>query len=122
MDQAEYLIILVNLVLGLGSAIPVAKLLVKMNPKPTKFLWLYSALVGVYFIECVAFSAGMATNVFTIGLAFVWGAIFGLRAQCSLSIRHEILKSALVFSVYTSLPAVSFLSLFPCYTSMVGLC
>lgn len=97
-----------NLLAGFGCAIPVARLLGKVNRKPTRVFSYFAMLIGIYFIECVALSAGMGTQVFSVGLAFVWGIIFGLWLRHRASTR-EVLKTSFFFSLYSSLPAASFI-------------
>lgn len=129
MDSAEMAIITLNLVLGFGCACPLARHLVRLKGRSSKTWQIYVGLVGVYFIECVAFTAGMATNVFTIGLSFLWGTIFGFWISRVESSAGKLLKAAFFFSLYTCLPAVSVLSLplilsvsgWPVFTSEAGL-
>lgn len=110
MDDVEYILIIVliivNLVAGFGCAFPIGKLLGRINSKPNKNFRYLLILIGIYFLECVAFSAGMATQFFSIGLAFVWGIIFGLWLR-SRTTAHEALKMSFFIALYTSLPTVS---------------
>jgi hypothetical protein len=110
MDSEHVLIvvlIVVNLVAGFGLAIPIAKGLCEINRRQGTVLRYVLMLIGVYFVECVAFSAGMATQVFTVGLAFVWGAVLGfwLRGRAS---ALQVLKLAVFWALYGSLPTASF--------------
>ncbi|HUT31412.1 MAG TPA: hypothetical protein VMX13_16580 [Sedimentisphaerales bacterium] len=110
MDAEQFLIVLlvvVNVAMGLGFAAPIARLLGRISGKSASLVRYVIMLVAVYFAECVAFSAGMATQVFSIGLAFVWGAVLGLwlrrRAPA-----NKVLKAAVYWALYGSLPTVSF--------------
>ncbi|MHC4497552.1 MAG: hypothetical protein ACYS9T_09315 [Planctomycetota bacterium] len=110
MDSEHVLIVVlitVNLVAGFGLAIPIAKGLCEINGRQRKVVRYIVVLIGVYFVECIAFSAGMATQVFTVGLAFVWGAVLGfwLRGRAS---AREVLKLAVSWALYGSLPTVAF--------------
>jgi hypothetical protein len=51
---------------------------------------------------------GMGIPVFSMGMAFVWGIIFGfwLRGRGP---AREVLRQSFFLSLYTSLPAVSFI-------------
>ena len=90
---------------GLGWAL--AKHLArKSNSSRTARSW-FLKLLGVYLAECVAFSASMATNVLGFCLALVWGVVFGRRLTYQ---RRETARTAVLVSLYTCLPAVSFLS------------
>jgi hypothetical protein len=111
MEPAEtvFVIILaaVNLAVGFGFSVPIAKLLRRLTGQRTKCFRYFAALVGIYFVECVAFAAGMATQVFSIGLAFVWGIAFGrwLRERAT---AREVVRTGLLVALYTSAPTASF--------------
>jgi hypothetical protein len=55
---------------------------------------------------------GMCTQIFTIGLAFVWGIIFGLWLR-GRGPKREVLKQAFFVSIYGCLPTASFCILVP---------
>ena len=112
------LLVAVNLAAGFGFAVPIARLLGEVTGGPTRFSRYFAILVGVYFVEGVAFSAGMCTQVFSVGLAFVWGIIFGLWLRSRTSARRALTASFLV-SIYTSLPTASFCILIP-VAALVG--
>ena len=111
MDSSEIIFIVIlaatNLVAGFGCAVPIAKQLCKINDRPKRFFRYFVMLIGIYFAECVAFSAGMGTQVFSVGLAFVWGIVFGLWLRGRSSPR-QIIKTVFSIAVYSSLPTVSF--------------
>ena len=100
-------LIVVNLASGFGLSRPIARLLGEVAGSPNRFLRYVAMLIGMYLLECMAFAAGMATQVFSIGLAFVWGIVLGLwlrgRAPSS-----EVLKASVFLALYTSLPTASF--------------
>lgn len=56
--------------------------------------------------------------VFSVGLAFVWGIVFGLRLRARAS-ANQVLKTSFLLSLYSSLPAVSFV-LIPLLVSIGG--
>ena len=94
-------LIITNVALALGFGWALAKRLAgRPESRRSAGSWLLAAL-GVYVTECVAFSASMATNIFGYCLAFVWGVLFARRLQA---------REMLLLSIYTCLPAVSFLS------------
>lgn len=101
------LLIAVNLAGGFGCAIPIARMLSRINGKPGRVFRYFAILVGMYFAECVAFAAGMCTQVFSVALAFLWGVVFGLwlRGKASAA---RVLKASFFVSLYTSLPTSSF--------------
>lgn len=111
MEPAEHTFIIVlvilNLFLGFGLAVPIAKLLRKAINKPNRTFRYLVILIGIYFLECVAFSAGMATQVFSIGLAFVWGIVFGLWFR-KYTLSTKALKTSFLLALYTCLPTASF--------------
>jgi hypothetical protein len=51
--------------------------------------------------------AGMATQIFVVGLAFVWGIVFGLWLR-KYPLPRQIFKTSFFLAVYTSLPTASF--------------
>ena len=109
-DPAGYVIVFVNLVLGFACALPLAKMLARVRGSRSVLRY-FAILIGVYLTECVAFSCGMATNVFSVLLAFVWGAALGRWLRRSSAHAREALRTTLFFSLYSSLPALSFLSI-----------
>lgn len=116
MDVSEGLFIavlaFVNLVLGFGLAIPVTRLLRQADERPRRRLPCFIAVVGVYFLECVAFAAGMATQVFSLGLAVVWGMVLGLWLPHRTSHRSGV-KIALSVAAYSTLPTLSLCAILP---------
>lgn len=103
---------LTNLAAGFSFAVLIAKELDKITDKPNKTIRYSALLVGVYFLECVAFAAGMCTQILTIGLSFLWGIIFGLWLRERASAR-KVLKQAFFIALYGSLPTASFCVLIP---------
>jgi hypothetical protein len=108
MHHVEYTLIIVNLVAGLGCAFPLARFLSQVNNKPIRFFRYFTILIGIYFVECVAIATGMGIPVFSVCLAFVWGVVFGFWLRYRASIR-QVLKASFFLSLYTSLPAASFI-------------
>jgi hypothetical protein len=97
----------VNLAAGFGLSVPISRLLGEVTGRRDRFLRYCVVLVGIYFIECVAFAAGMATQIFSVGLAFVWGIVFGLWLRgCASPLK--ILRTSFCFALYTCLPTASF--------------
>ena len=110
MECADYIVIiilaLVNLIAGFGFAIPITRLLGKVNGKSKGIFRYFVILIGIYFIECIALAAGMATQVFSFGLAFVWGIILGLWLRYRAPAR-EVIRTSFFIALYSSLPTVS---------------
>ena len=106
--SAELVLIILNLIVGFGFAIPITLFLKKANTKPTKFFFQFIILISIYFAECIAMIIGMGIPVFSIVLAFVWGFVFSswLRNR---ALNRQVLKSSFFLSVYSSLPAASFI-------------
>lgn len=111
MEPPEYIFVIVltamNLIAGVGCAIPIARWLGKVAGRPARLFRYFAMLIGIYFVECVAFPMGMCTQIFTIGLSFVWGIVFGLWLRGQAPAR-EVLKQAFFVSIYDSLPTASF--------------
>jgi hypothetical protein len=115
LNSDEYIVpalIVTNLAAGFGCAIPIALSLRKVAGRTERFFRHFAMLVGIYFVECVAFPAWMCTQVFTIGLAFVWGIVFGLWLR-SRAPSREVLKQAVYISIYGCSPTASFCVLIP---------
>lgn len=108
-DPGVLVLLLVNLLAGLGCAVPLARFLRDSGFGPAAFVRAFAILVGIYFAEGVAVAMGMGIPVLSAGLAFVWGIVFGLWLRNRGSPR-EVLRTALLLSLYSSLPAASFLS------------
>jgi hypothetical protein len=94
-------LIITNVALALGFGWALAKRLAgRPESRRSAGSWLL-AVLGVYVAESMAFSASMATNILGYCLAFVWGILFA---------RRLLAREMLLLSLYTCLPAVSFLS------------
>ena len=100
----------VNLLACLSFAIPASKYFSSTSCGKRSSLKCFFILIGVYFIEGLALGAGMTIPIFNIALAFVWGIVFGIWLKKSDSI-GTLLKSSLLLSIYTTLPAVSLIVL-----------
>jgi hypothetical protein len=106
--QPEVVLIALNLVLGFGCAVPLARLLGKMGRGERSALRWFALVVGLYFVEGVALIMGMGIPVLNVGLAFIWALVLRRRLAPGLPGR-QALKTALWLSLYSSLPAASFL-------------
>ena len=116
LDADKYIVIaliIVNLAAGFGCAIPIARGLRKVTGQTEKFSRYFAMLVGIYFVECVAFPAGMCTQVLTVALGFVWGVILGLWLR-NITPAKEVLKTAFFVSLYGCLPTCSFAVILSC--------
>jgi uncharacterized protein YneF (UPF0154 family) len=119
-DELALIILLVvsNLALGLGLGVNLARNLTKEADPPIRTRSAVALLVGMYFLECLAFAAGMATQVFTLGLAFLWGIVLGrwLRMQSPI----PSLKFSLWAAIYTCLPTITFGVFIPIAWTLAG--
>jgi hypothetical protein len=108
MEPAEYIVVILNLAAGFGFAVPLSRLFSRLDREAPRVFRYFVILIGIYFVECVAIVSMMLLPVVSIGLAFVWGICFGfwLRARTS---RGEAIKTSFFLSLYSSLPAVSFI-------------
>jgi len=91
----------------------------KTGGKPRTAFRYFAILIGVYLVECAAVVIGMGIPVFSAGLAFVWGIVFGLWFRRAAAPAREVLKTAFFLSLYTSSPALSFLVV-PLLMSIAG--
>ena len=120
MDPAEYTIVILNLFFGFGGAWLLLPFYNRLTGRTGRKYLSFSQIVLVYLVECVAFSAGMATNLFGIVLAILWGVLIGSRLRHSPAEDRTPLRAIFLFSLYTSLPAVTLLSI-PVVGALSGL-
>jgi hypothetical protein len=106
-------LIVVNLAAGFACAIPVANKLRSAADRTTGGFRCFAVLVGIYFVECVAFAMGMCTQVLTVALGFVWGVLLGRRLR-NIASGKEVLKTAFLVSLYGCLPTCSFAVILSC--------
>ncbi len=97
-----------NLLAGFGCAIPLAKMIAKLNSRSKRVFRYVAILLGIYIVESFAVCAGMATQVFTVGLAFVWGIVFGLWLR-KRGPALRVLKASFFMALYSILPTASLL-------------
>lgn len=107
MDAAGLTVVIANLALGFGGAAWLAGPLARAKGEPKDVRWNFGLLIGVYFAESAAVAASMATMVLSITLAFVWAAVLGRWFRKSSVDDVQARKTALSFSIYSSLPALS---------------
>lgn len=108
--SVEWALVGLNVAAGFGCAVPLARHFHTTGERPRKVLRCYVTLIGVYFIECVALVVGMGIPVFSVGLAVVWGIIIGLWMRRNRTPKPAAFKTSLYFSLYSSLPAASFMA------------
>jgi hypothetical protein len=66
-------LIVLNIIFGIGFAFFfVKRYYFKEVIKADKIIRSIALLCIIYFLECIAFSAGMGSQVFTIGLDVCW--------------------------------------------------
>jgi len=109
MDRTTAVLLITNTIFLVGFGRPLARHLSRVFPNFKGVRAWTVSLGGIYLAECVAFSASMATNILSFGLAMVWGLIFG-KIFRALPLRQAV-HLALRLSLYTCLPAISFLSI-----------
>jgi len=123
METPDYILMIilagVNMLFGAGGAVLLAGWLGRIIELPKTRFRYFILCVGLYFMECVAFAAGMATQIFSIALAFIWGFTLGfwLRGKAPTS---ELLKSSFLISLYSCLPTCSVLLVVPLLMSIYG--
>jgi hypothetical protein len=121
--SADHLYILsllgLNLVVGLGCAVPLARLFDKAHGGSNRFFLYFVVLICVYFLESVALGAGTTAHLISLSFAFLWGIVLGLRLRGHAS-GSEGLKASFFFSLYSCLPAVSFYLFIPAAQLIAG--
>jgi hypothetical protein len=101
-----------NLAGGLAGAWLLTNVLSPPAARPKLRALLFLVCLGVYCLECVAFAAGMATQVCVLALAVVWGIVLGRWLPYVVSLRRSWRVLVLVGG-YTSFPTLSFCILLP---------
>ena len=104
----EIALVIANLVAGVGCAIPLSKLLGGAGRERFSVFRCFAILLSIYLVESIAVAIGMGIPVFSVGLAFMWGIVFGMWLRNHMS-PPDVLKTSLLLSLYSSLPAASFL-------------
>ncbi|MCE5272668.1 hypothetical protein LLH00_15415 [bacterium] len=108
-------LVALNLLLGIAGAAALAR---RPGAFPRGGSWRrFFLLVLIYGFESAAVAAGMASQVFAVGTAFLWGPILGLRLR-GLPPRSA-LHQATLFTAYTCLPSLSLLAI-PVLTALGG--
>ncbi len=110
MNVGEITLIIVNILACIGCAIPLAKFLNKTYENIGKVFYYFKILVCLYLIESITLISGMGIPIFNVCLAFVWAAVFWLRLR-SRATRSIVIKSTFYLSLYSGLPAASFISI-----------
>lgn len=105
-----YILVAINLIVGFGVAIPIARLLSEVNNMPKRAIRYFAILILIYFVESIAITVGMGIPVFSVILAFLWGIIWGLWFR-SITSPHVALKTSFFMSLYSCLPSASFISI-----------
>ncbi|UCF06614.1 MAG: hypothetical protein JSV33_06190 [bacterium] len=118
MGIAELLLIITNIILGIGLGMPLSRFSHRTIDAQKSVYHYFRLCVFIYFIECAVVVMGMGTPVFSIPLALVWGLSLGfwLRKRTT---PEQALKLSLLLSLYSCLPVVSFI-LVPIICAITG--
>jgi hypothetical protein len=79
----------------------------RLTQKPNHFFKYLALSLGLYFLECVAFTWSMGTQILSIILSIEWGILFGLWLK-GIAPQKQIIRQMLLVSLYGCLPAASF--------------
>jgi hypothetical protein len=101
---------LTNLIGGLILGILLAIRFTRLAQKSEHLVRYLALSLGLYFLECVAFTWSMGTQIFSIILSIEWGILFGLWLK-GLAPQKQIIRQMLFVSLYGCLPAISFAAL-----------
>jgi hypothetical protein len=96
-----------NLVGGSIIGAFLAKGFTRLTDKRNHFFRYFAMMLGLYFLECVAFAWGMCTQVLSVVLSIEWGLLFGLWLK-GIAPRGQIIRQIFFVSLYGCLPTVSF--------------
>jgi len=98
---------LTNLAGGLILGVFIASRFLRLTQKQKHFLQYLALSLGLYFLECIAFTWGMCTQVFSFLLSIEWGILFGMWLK-GLAPQKQIVRQMFFVSLYGCLPTVSF--------------
>jgi hypothetical protein len=98
---------LTNLVGSIALGVFLAFGFSRLTQKQNSFIKYLALSLGLYFLECLAFAWGMCTQILSIALSIEWGILFGLWLK-GLAPSRQIVRQALLISLYGCLPTVSF--------------
>ena len=101
-----------NLAVGISAAMILSRLFCPRRARTRLWVLAFLACLGMYFLECVAFTVGMATQVFVLSLAVVWGALVGWWSG-HVERTQPLWPMAVAVGFYTSFPTLSFSILVP---------
>lgn len=99
-----------NLVGGSAIGALLAKEFARLTDKRNHFFRYFAMMLGLYFLECVAFAWGMCTQILSVALSIEWGILFGLWLK-GIAPRRQIIRQIFFVSLYGCLPTVSFAAL-----------
>lgn len=97
----------INLVGGSIIGAFLAKGFTRLTDKRNHFFRYFAMILGLYFLECLAFAWGMCTQVLSVGLSIEWGILFAMWLK-GIAPRRQIIRQMLLVSLYGCLPTVSF--------------
>ncbi len=122
MNSDKYIVsalIITNMFAGLSCAVPIANSLRKVTGRMENFFRYFAMLVGIYFVECIAFAAGMCTQVLTVAIGFIWAILFSLWLR-GIAPTKNVLKTVLLVSFYGCIPTCSFAVLLATFWTIGG--
>ena len=102
-------LVIVNLLAGAAGAYALARRIRGGGDGDSGIYRRCGIFISVYVVECASMVLGMGIPVYSIFLSFVWAAIFGTWLSNRRS-RGGIRKTSYLLSLYTSLPAMSFIT------------
>lgn len=110
MDLGGFVLILLNLLLGVAFAMPLGRHLRRLAGPPVKTRRYVFELLGLYLAESLGLAIGMGIPVLGVGLAVVWGVVLGnwLRNRTSY---EQARRTAELVAAYSCLPTISFLAI-----------
>jgi hypothetical protein len=107
-ESIEMVLLLLNIIIGLGVAVPLARHLERSVPNTKGKRYFFVILVVAYIAESVALIVGMGIPVLNLFLAGMWGFLLNRRLAQRMP-KRSILSNTLYLSMYSCLPILSFL-------------
>ena len=106
MDISALILVVSNSALGIVFGALIAVWLGRMVKKTGGSIHLFCLSVLIYLIECIAVTVSRGTPFLSIGLAIVWGVIWGMWARGRVA-PGDLPKAAFAATLYSCIPVMT---------------
>ncbi len=106
MDISALILVVSNSAFGILFGALIAGWLDRKVKKTGGMFHLFCLSVFIYFIECIAVTVSRGTPFLSIGLAIVWGVIWGMWARGRVA-PADVPKAAFAATLYSCIPVMT---------------